>query len=82
MCHKVYLKSMLLLFFFLDEKETKNQERTPTPIFFRAHSARTPEKVDDALPGSSLKMFTKHFLKAQPCTVRSRPRAFSIDILI
>jgi hypothetical protein len=33
------------MFFFLDEKEPKNQERTPTPIFFGAHSARIPEKI-------------------------------------
>jgi len=29
----------------LEQKETKIQERTPTSIFFRAHSARTPEKI-------------------------------------
>jgi hypothetical protein len=35
----------ILLFFFLDEKEPKSQDETPTPIFFGAHSAGTPEKI-------------------------------------
>jgi hypothetical protein len=33
-------------FFFLDEKETKNQDETPTPIFFSHKKPRnTAEKI-------------------------------------
>jgi hypothetical protein len=39
------IQKLILMFFFLDEKEPKNQERTPTPIFFGTHSAKTPEKI-------------------------------------
>jgi hypothetical protein len=33
------------LFSLMKKVTKKNQERTPTPIFFGSHSARTPEKI-------------------------------------
>ncbi|MES2515019.1 MAG: hypothetical protein V4580_12785, partial [Bacteroidota bacterium] len=41
-----YPKAVFVFFSFLIKKRNKrNQERTPTPIFFGAHSAGTPEKI-------------------------------------
>jgi hypothetical protein len=41
-----YPKAIFIFFSFLIKKRNKrNQERTPTSIFFGAHSAGTPKKL-------------------------------------
>jgi hypothetical protein len=42
---KVSKGAFSFLFFLDKEMKQKNQERTPTPIFFGAHSAGTREKL-------------------------------------
>jgi hypothetical protein len=69
-------KSFFILLFSLMKKVTKKSRTNANSNLFGAHSASTPKKIGSVLPGSSLKMFAKHFLTLSPAPFVHVPALF------